>query len=64
MKFILDAKVTISTTTILEAATLEEAIAIANKRDVVFWSPGESSNESWVCDEVDGVPFDIAQQKD
>lgn len=62
MKFTLDAKVTISATTIVEAATLEEAISVASRRDVVFADNGEDSTESWVCDEPDGVPFDIEQQ--
>lgn len=62
MRFTLDAKVTISTTTIVEAATLEEAIAIANMRGVVFADNSEDSNESWVCDEPDGTVFDITQQ--
>jgi len=57
-KFILTAKVTISVYTEVEAETLEEAMRIAEDRDLmpVIHSGGETAEDTWMCDELDGVP--------
>lgn len=64
MKFRLDAKVTVSASTVIEAESLNQAMEMAKNRSVVFWQPGEDYAESWVCDDADGAPFDITPQED
>jgi hypothetical protein len=59
-KFSLSAKVTISVYTEVEAETPEDAVNIANKREVEDSEfRGENKNIAWISDEFDGVPFDI-----
>ena len=60
-KFDLSAEVTVSTYTTIEAETLEEAIKIAEDRDVVIGGncSGESENYSWIVEEIDGEPEKI-----
>ena len=56
--FRLMAHVTVTAWTDVEAETLEEAIEIAEERDVVLSGYGES-DESWIIDEGDGSPENI-----
>ena len=62
-KFLLTAKVTISVYTKVEAETLEEAIRIAEDRDLmpIVHSGGETAEDTWMCDELDGVAEDIEE---
>lgn len=64
MKFDLTAKMTISVYTTVEADSLEEAIEIAKERSYmsVTSNNGDSQYEEWMCDELDGYPFDIEQE--
>ncbi|APW37668.1 hypothetical protein RD110_11070 [Rhodoferax koreense] len=62
MKFHLEAKVTISARTVVEADTLEAAIKIAAGRATASWEPSLNDEEVWICDDVDGTPFDIESQ--
>jgi len=66
MKFRLSCKVTVSAATEVEAKSLEEAIAIAAGRDVVLGGVGSGAyeNETWIIDDADGMPFDIAAEDD
>lgn len=61
--FLLTARVTISVYTKVEAETLEEAIRIAGERDLmpVVHSGGETAEDTWMCDELDGVPECIGE---
>jgi hypothetical protein len=56
--FLLTAKVTISVYTEVEAETLKEAMRIAEERDLmpVIHSGGQTAEDTWMCDELDGVP--------
>jgi hypothetical protein len=56
--FLLTAKVTISVYTEVEAETLKEAMIIAEERDLmpVIHSGGQTAEDTWMCDELDGVP--------
>ena len=60
-KFNLSAEVTVSTYTTIEAETLEEAIKIAEDRDIVIGGncSGESEDYSWIVEEIDGEPEKI-----
>ena len=62
--FHLSASVTVSAYTQVRAETLEEAIQIAEGRDVVldFNGSGESPSESWCISEPDGSPDNIKDQ--
>jgi hypothetical protein len=59
--FELGASVTVSAYTTVKAKNLEEAIAIAEKREVNLQSgPGdESHDEQWIINDADGAPVDI-----
>lgn len=58
--FHLGARVTVSTSTSVEADTLEEAIDLAKKRPVLHVSAGgPSESDVWVVDELDGEPDSI-----
>lgn len=61
--FKLTARVTISVYTEVEAETLEEAIKIAEDRDLmpIVHSGGEKAEDTWMCDELDGVAEDIEE---
>lgn len=53
----LSAMVTVSAYTVVEADTLEEAIEISKKREVVNQAVGGcSENDMWIVDEIDGEP--------
>jgi hypothetical protein len=60
-KFRLTASVTISVYTEVEAETLDEAIKLADQRSLmdVVKSGGNSEKYTWMCDELDGTPYDI-----
>tara|TARA_R110000823_G_scaffold201784_1_gene332658 strand:- start:22672 stop:22941 length:270 start_codon:yes stop_codon:yes gene_type:complete len=60
-KYTLTAKVTISTYTTVEAESLSEAIKVAEDRDIGIGgiNSGLSSAESWVVEDIDGMPYDI-----
>jgi len=62
-KFRLTANVTISVYTEVEAETLEEAKAIAEERYLcsITNTGGDTEDEVWMCDELDGMPLDIEQ---
>lgn len=62
-KFKLVANVTISVYTEVEAESLEEAISIAEERELmpIVHSGGESEEDTWMCDELDGSPMDIKE---
>lgn len=62
MEFLLTAKMTISVYTKVEADTIEEAIKIADKRTdymSITSNNGDSEDEVWMVDELDGTPYDI-----
>ena len=58
MKFKVSCKVTCSAYTEVEADTAEEALAIAEQRDV-FCAGFSEHSESFIIDEPDGEPQDI-----
>ena len=62
-EFNLSAAVGVSAYTTVEADTLEEAIAIAERREVVLGGVGSGARpeESWVVEECDGEPENIHQ---
>ncbi len=62
-KFTFTAEVTISIYTEVTAKTLEEAMEIAEYRDLmpVFSSGIETAEEHWMCEELDGTPENICQ---
>lgn len=50
----------VSAYTDVEADSLEEAVAIAEQREVVLaGSGGEDPSEQWVIDDADGTPTEI-----
>jgi hypothetical protein len=64
-KFKLGCLVTVSAYTVVEAFTLEEAIEIAEEREMVIGGigTGTDQNEQWIVDEVDGEPMGITSRK-
>lgn len=62
-KFALTAEITISLYTEVEAETLEEAIEIAEERDLmaIVGTGGETRLDTWMADELDGVPKNITE---
>jgi hypothetical protein len=64
--FKLNCHVTVSAFTEVQAETLEEAIKIANSRDVVLGGPGSGTypDESWVIEYADGEPTNIHPDED
>jgi len=62
-KFKLEATVTISIYTEVEANNLEDAIEIARERDIEksHWGDKDQSKYAWVNDEYDGEPQDIKE---
>ena len=62
-KFALTAEITISLYTEVEAETLEEAIEIAEERDLmtVVGTGGETKYDTWMSDELDGMPENITE---
>jgi uncharacterized protein YaiE (UPF0345 family) len=60
-KFHLTASVTVSAYTVVEAATLDDAIAEAEERHIVIGgiNSGESHDESWVIEDADGEAVNI-----
>ena len=61
-EFTLTCHVTVSATTVVEADSLDAAIAIARGRDVVLHFNGSATDpaESWCIEEADGSPENIA----
>lgn len=64
MKYKLTAQMTISIYTEVEANSLEEAIEIAQEREPmgIVSNGGDSKEDSWMCDELDGYPKNITQE--
>lgn len=62
-KFALTAEITISLYTEVEAETLEEAIEIAEERDLmaIVGTGGETKLDTWMTDELDGEPKNITE---
>ena len=62
-KYQLSGVVTISIFTEVEANSLEEAIQIAESRDIEAYRFGdkEQASESWVSEEFDGMPNKIRE---
>lgn len=65
-KFTLNASVTVSARTIVEANTFEEAIEEAASRDVILspYGPdrdGYDPSEVWAIEEADGMPGEIKE---
>ena len=62
-QFDLTASVAVSASTQVEADTLEEAIRIAEGRDVQlgFNGSGNSSKDVWLIEDADGSPFDVCE---
>ena len=60
-KFNLEAKITISVHTVVEANSIEDAIKIAEQRDDILHSTYQNGdpNKHWIVDEFDGLPMDI-----
>lgn len=65
MKFYLNARMTISVSTVVEAESLSEAINIAKDRENMSIPPnnGYPESEYWVADELDGLPEDISNEQ-
>lgn len=63
MEYKLTAQMTISIYTTVEADSLEEAIEIAQERDVVsiVTNNGDDADFAWMCDELDGYPKNIQE---
>ncbi|WP_454727923.1 MULTISPECIES: hypothetical protein [Cupriavidus] len=63
--FNLTCTVTVSAHTQIRATSLEEAIAQANRREVVLGGTGsgESADASWLIEEADGTPQHITVQQ-
>ena len=64
-KYNLSGNVTISLYTTIEANSLEEAIEIAEDRDIekYEWGIEKQKNEVWVAEEYDGDPNNIQEIK-
>ncbi len=64
MKYNLTAQMTISIYTEVEADSLEEAIEIAKDRDYmsIVKNGGDSEEDFWMCDELDGYPKNITEE--
>ena len=62
-KIALTAEITISLYTEVEAETLEEAIEIAEDRHLmtVVGTGGETKYDTWMSDELDGMPENITE---
>ena len=62
-KFALTAEIAISLYTEVEAETLEEAIEIAEERDLmaIVGTGGETKSDTWMADELDGMPENITK---
>jgi hypothetical protein len=64
-EFNLNATVTISIYTCVEAETPEQAIEIAKGRSIERssnWDVAEQAKECWISDEFDGEPENIATE--
>jgi hypothetical protein len=63
MIFSLGCEVTVSAYTTVEADSLEEALKLAEDREVVIGGicSGTDEREQWVIDEADGSPLNIAE---
>jgi predicted phage gp36 major capsid-like protein len=63
MIFKLIANVTISVYTQVEANTLEEAVEIAKERELmgITQTGCDTEQDTWLCDELDGIPQNIFQ---
>ena len=61
MKYKLSAMVTVSAYTEVEAETLEDAIQIAEDRDVAIGGEreGKYPSETWIIEDADGMAQDI-----
>jgi hypothetical protein len=58
--FHLTCKLGISAYTIVEANNLEDAIEIANDRQLMqIVNSGDTADDTWMVDELDGTPYDI-----
>jgi len=59
--FNLSAQVTVTAYTTVKAETLEEAIEIAESREVVIGGIGTGTepDEQWIIDDADGSPMNI-----
>ena len=64
MKYRLTAQVTISVYTDVEADSLKEAIEIAEERNLmsIVGNGGDTEEDSWMCDELDGYPKNIQEE--
>lgn len=62
-KFKLTAEATISLYTEVIAETLEEAINIAEERDLmaIVGTGGETKSDTWMADELDDEPTNITE---
>lgn len=64
-KFTLACQVTVSAYTMVEAVDLDEAVKIAEGRDVWFANEaGGENNEAWLIEEADGAPQNIRPVQD
>lgn len=61
MKFNLSAAVTVSAWTVVEAESLDEAIAKSANRQAVLGGIGSGAlpEESWIIEDADGDPMNI-----
>lgn len=64
MKYKLTAQVIISVYTDVEADSLEEAIKIAEERNLmsIVSNGGDTKEDSWMCNELDGYPKNIHEE--
>ena len=61
-QFLISAKVVVSVYTRVEAETLEEAIEIAQERELmgIAQTGCDTEEDTWLCDELDGMPENIS----
>ncbi len=65
MKYRIEAKVTISTWTMIEADSPEEAIKKAEERDEkmsIFSNNGDLEDYVWMIEEINGEPFELCAE--
>lgn len=63
-EFRLACTVTVSAYTKVEAATLEEAMKIAETRSVEMWGGACTKDAHWIVDSLDGLPQNIEADPD
>ena len=60
-KYVITARITVSSYTVVEAESDAEALEIAKERTVadIMLTGGHTESDSWITEELDGTPFDF-----